>query len=63
MKYLQTGKAKLVGLGIWVAQDPRRLTVILTLVIAFATVLALTTGLAPLGTLVGPASDGGSGGG
>ena len=63
MKYIQAGKSKLVRMGAWLAEDPRRLTFMLTLIITMVTVLALTSGLAQMGTLVGPNSEGTSGGG
>lgn len=50
-------------MGTWLTVDPRRLTLILTLLITFATVAALGFGLTHLGTLVGPNGTGDSGGG
>jgi hypothetical protein len=63
MKPVQIGKAKLVTLGTWLAEDPRRLTIIVTLITVLVAAVAVTTGLPHTAILVGPNSDGGGGGG
>ena len=63
MKYAHAGKVKLVTLGNWFIEDPRRVTVIFTLVTTLAALVALAVGQTHLGVLVGPNSEGTSGGG
>ena len=63
MELAQAGKTKIVALGMWLAGDPRRLMAIVTLVTTLAALLLLSAGLTHAGVLVGPSSDGGSGGG
>ena len=63
MEPMQIGKNNLFRMGAWLAEDPRRLTFMLTLIITLVTVLAVTSGLAHTGILIGPNSEGTSGGG
>ncbi len=63
MKHVQAGKAKIVGFGTWLVEDPRRLTAIFMLITVLVAALTLATGLTHPGMLVGPNGTGGSGGG
>ena len=63
MKHIRAGSYKLVALGSWLTEDPRRVTVIFTLLTVLAAAVALNAGFAHPAILVGPANDGGSGGG
>lgn len=63
MQFVHAGKTKLVVLGTWLIEDPRRVTVICTVVTTLVAVLALAIGQAHPGTLIGPNSEGTSGGG
>jgi hypothetical protein len=62
MTYAHIGRAKLYELGAWLAEDPRRLTIIVTAASLLATVLfiAATSTHAPL--FFAGNSDGGGGG-
>jgi len=63
VKHIQAGSTKLIAFGAWLTEDPRRVTVIFTLITVLAAAVALTAGFAHPAILVGPAGEGGSGGG
>jgi len=62
MKLFHEIQAKGMSVGIWLAADPRRLGILVSVFISVATVVAVLAGLAPAATLVGPSGGGSSGG-
>jgi hypothetical protein len=63
MGIVHAGKSRITAVGLWLIEDPRRIMAAFTLLTVLVAVLLVTTGLAQAGTLVGPTSTGGSGGG
>lgn len=62
MSLLRQLYQKLVGIGLWLTADPRRLAALTTLVVALAFAAILIVSLSPTAVFIGP-SGGGSGGG
>jgi hypothetical protein len=63
MRLLQASQTKLQAAGVWVAENPQRLKALLMVLTAVVTFIAIVAGVAHPGVLVGPSSEGGSGGG
>ena len=55
-------KFQMVSAGAWLAEDPRRTSVVIAVLAAVATVIAVVAGLQPAGLLTaGPVPGGGGG--